>query len=43
VKPGQENADLKADLAAQQRINQAQVSAPTTDAEWDKADEEGTL
>ena len=33
----QVNADLTADLQAQVRINQADASAPTTDAEWNNA------
>jgi hypothetical protein len=39
----QANADLKAGLAAQERINQAQVNAPTTDAQWNEAAGKGDL
>jgi hypothetical protein len=39
----QQNDDLRADLAAQERINQADASAPTTDGEWNNAANRGEL
>jgi hypothetical protein len=36
-------ADFKADLAVAQRVNAAEANAPQTDAQWQKAAEEGKL
>jgi hypothetical protein len=39
----QQNADLRAGLAAQERINQAEANAPKTDADWHDAASKGEL